>query len=207
MIYRIIAAALALTISATASSAAVMTYTDRTLWETELNKLPGATFTDDPFDNDIAQAQSITFDSGVVSQSSGSFSNSVSGGMYRGSVADFTSRESQVTWTFPTAIQGFGADWVSTADGGVLQVTINDGTGSGDQVFNFGTLLGGNGTGFLGFVGTGDFTSVLFQDSTLTPDNAGENYEADNLSFATVIPLPAGLLALGLIGRRAKRAA
>ena len=81
MIYRIIAAALALTISATAASAAVMTYTDRTLWETELNKLPGATFTDDPVDNDIAQAQSITYDSGVVSQSSGSFSNSGSGGM------------------------------------------------------------------------------------------------------------------------------
>ena len=42
------------------------------LWEAALG---GATTTDDPFDNNIAAAATITFDSGVESANSGQISN------------------------------------------------------------------------------------------------------------------------------------
>jgi len=211
MIYRICAAVLALAISATTVSAAVTAYTNRTAWETAL----GATPTVDQFVNVIDQAPSITFDSGVVSDNAGgklnnATENRVFGGEYRNAVdGDGTVSSITNTWTFPSAIRGFGADW-SEARQGSLQVTIND--GFDDETFLIADTINtstGRTAGFLGFIGMGDFSRVVISDATNTQDI----YRVDDLAFATVIPLPAGLplmaaglLALGLIGRRAKRA-
>jgi len=212
MIYRMCAAALALAISATAASAAVTTYTDRALWEADLKTL-GATRTDNAFGTDITASSEITFGSGVKSKNEGGDpcfacgDNSVdSGGTFKNVLGgdEFVPSPTN-TWTFPSAIRGFGAVWLG-AEPGSLQVTIND--GDGDPTFLIGDIIG-SGTGFLGFIGMGDFSSVVFSNA----DANGIAYDARNLSFATVVPLPAGLplmaaalLALGLIGRRAKRA-
>ncbi|MGB5594513.1 MAG: hypothetical protein WBM32_00065 [Crocosphaera sp.] len=49
------------------SAQAFTIFTDRAAWEAAI---AGATITTDPFDNDIALAQSITLDSGIISTNS-----------------------------------------------------------------------------------------------------------------------------------------
>ena len=191
-------------------------YTDRDEW---LAALAGYTIINETFDNNINHADTITFDSGVVSTGTPdgrSATNRVNAGVYDGSVADGESSSvfDTITWTFPVPIIGFGMDLSSGATGDVLTLT-GDFDGTGEQVINVLTVLGGNGTGFLGIIGTASFTSILLSDANAS-SLPGENFQVDNLSFATTAQVPepatlalfgAGLAGLGWIARRRKSVA
>lgn len=187
---------------------AVSLFTDRTAWEAALG---GAALTEDGFDTPIAQAASIAFDSGVISAgiggAPGSHDNSVGGGVYLNRIDSedpFNGFES-ITWTFPSPVFAFGADWIEVAGGEVLTVTA-DFDGTGPETVNFGTELGN--TGFLGFVGLADFTAITFGTAFPDPEFT-EGFSVDNLAFASAggdtagLPLLlSGLGALALLRRR-----
>ncbi len=191
----------------TASAHAFQIFTDRTAWENAVAASPlGGPIVDDPFDNPITNAASITFDSGVVSSgtpASASFSNVVLGVGYIGRVRG-TSGEADVfgtiAWGFPMPIFAFGADWFSTASGSGLTVT-GDFDGNGDATVSFFDELGDPGTGFLGVVGDAAFSTIAFEGEGLT--FVPEAFSADNLSFAkasdaTAVPEPAGIALFGM---------
>lgn len=190
-------------------AAAFAVYTSRDAWEAAV----GDAFTTDPFDNPVANAASITFDTGVVSvhqdfDSFGTFEDAnaiFAVGRYQGRA----SRDVQeITWTFPSAIRAFGADWISPVSLGLLTVRGNfDETGT--ATVEFLDHIARDTDGFLGIVGASPFVSIVF-GTELTPQN--EAFAADNLSFTSQVPEPAtivllavGLAALGL--RRRPRAA
>ncbi len=205
----------------TASAHAFQIFTDRTAWENAVAASPlGGPIVDDPFDNPIATADSITFDSGVVSTgapASANVNNRVIGGGYSGQVrGNFSGTNSAdlfdtITWGFPMPIFAFGADWISTTSGSGLTVT-GDFDGNGDATVSFFDELGDPGTGFLGVVGDAVFGTITFEGEDLI--DISEGFVADNLSFAKVaaVPEPAGLalFGMGLAGmawrrRRARR--
>ena len=207
----------------TAGAHAFQIFTDRTAWANAVAASPLAgPVIDDPFDNHIVGADSITFDSGVVSTgtpASARFDNLVAGGQYSGGVrGNLTSTSSAlyyvtIAWGFPMPIFAFGADWVGAATHNGLTVT-GDFDGAGDATISFNTALGGHpGTGFLGVVGDAAFSTITFDGENLRP-RTGELFDADNLSFAKAmaVPEPAGiaLFGVGLAGlawrrRRARR--
>jgi hypothetical protein len=209
----LVAGSLTLAISATAPAQALTIYTDanggRAAWEAAITNL-GFNFTTDTFSTNRAEAATITFDSGVVSTGvGGTGSNFISGGRYTGFVETastaFPTAYDQITWTFPTAVVGFAADWFNTASAARLTVRGNfDGTGN--QTVNFFTQLGSPGDGFLGIVGNAPFSTVVFD----TAGGGSESYQADNLSFSTTpIPTPAllpGLVGMGLAAWRKRKA-
>lgn len=188
--------ALAAGLLATVSiSQAAAVFTSRAAWEAAI----GGSSATDAFDADVPGAAILPFASGIVSTAAGpfadfAFGNSISGGMYNGSVDnDSTAGFLTITWTFPAPVTAFGADWFATALGvGILQILGNF-DGAGDIVVEPGTVLGGDGTGFLGVQGAAPFTEVRFRSSH--PLN-NENYQVDNVSFrfAAAIPEPSTLL-------------
>ena len=180
---------------------AVTTFDDRTAFEAAV---VGSMIVNDDFGNDIAQGQSITFDSGVVAENDvpplNFFTdNSVTGGMYRNAMNRTNEPVTKsISWTFPIDVTGFGFD-IFRADDTGIQVSIDDGTGV--QTFLIYDLLNGTGTsaeGFVGFVGMGPFSEIEF-----TSLSGFDGFEIDDLVFAP-IPLPAGFWlfgsALGLLG-------
>lgn len=191
------------------SATAFSVFTDRTAWEAAV---AGSMIVDDPFDNNIVGALQITFDSGVVSTTTaaGFFpdDNGVDSGRWENANdGDAIGASMSTTWDFPMAIIGFGADWEATADIGPLTVT-GDFDGTGLMTVNFGTELGGDGTGFLGIVGLDSFDQVTFESAS----NFLEIYTADNLSFAkagTPIPEPSAVLCFavgfGVLGAAQRR--
>ncbi|MBW4657423.1 MAG: PTPA-CTERM sorting domain-containing protein [Drouetiella hepatica Uher 2000/2452] len=213
------AAAIGLGMGSLQSAQAFNVYTDRSLWETALG---GAVVTTDTFSNNIPNARTITFDSGVVStgNGTGSFLNTVGdtdsisiAGRYNGDSdgqGDNSSIFDSITWTFPQAIVGFGADWFSTATAEGVTITGNfDGTGN--QTASFRSILGAPGTGFLGIIGTSSFSTITFSTETqgIPTDDL---FSADDLAFASAnspaIPTPAvlpGLIGMGLAALRKKR--
>ncbi len=186
--------------------AGTQTYTDRTMWQNAITALdPMASFTDDLFNTDIARAQSITFDSGVMSTNSPEAvrfaDNSVVGGVYTNAVDGSGNGASQfIDWTFPMAILGFGADFSGLATN--AQITGNfDGTG--DTTFT-------PTNGFFGIVGMNPFSTIRFS----IPGTSNFLFNVDNLVFAEptaavpAVPEPGTLLLLGtgLAGLAAWRA-
>ena len=94
---------------------------------------------------------------------------------------------------FLGAVFGFGADWQSTTNNSVLEVTIDG------QLFNFSDFLdAGDGDGFLGFISDVAFTDIVFG----LAGSSNEIFGLDDLSIAVSMPEP-GILALmgfGVVG-------
>jgi len=181
-------------------------YTDRTAWETAL---AGFAIVEDGFDNNIASAQSIVFDSGVVSTGSIAPTNPsinvVSGGSYNSNNdPDGSGGFPLTTWTFPDQIFAFGMDFIDAASNFGITVS-GDFDGSGIVSFDIRSQLGRPGDGFLGIIGAGLFDQIMF---TPTPNeyNSNEGYSIDNLAFVSpiAVPVPAGiwlmLTGLGALG-------
>lgn len=183
-----------------ASVSALQLFTDRTGWEAAVAGLDISTET---FDNPIAGALAITFETGIVSTatglggSDGLSNNSVAGGLYHGGVDhDQTNGFIQIVWTFPSPVMAFGADWISAAQGtGVVAITGNfDGS---PDIVNLGTELGSPGTGFLGVVGTSSFASITLMSSHA---HNSEIFDVDNLASArsvSAVPEPGTWLLFG----------
>ena len=141
----------------------------------------GATTTTDPFDNAIAGAVSITFDTGVMSTLAGGnlgfveFDNRVIGGEYMGTLdGDGAGAPLTLTWIFPFPVIGFGAEFQDVA----LQDATILGTGT---FFDINTVMGGE-DGFFGIVDTmTPFTSVQF---SIQASTFFDSFDADNLVFA-----------------------
>lgn len=204
MIKSLVASLVGITVFAmTASAHAFQIFTDRTSWEAAVAASPlGGLVIDDPFDNDITGADSITFDSGVISTGTPATATDLNEvgfpgaylGAVRGSSPDAGTYDT-IAWDFPMPIFAFGADWTSTASLNGLTVT-GDFDGAGDATVSFFSELGGEGDGFLGVVGDAAFSTIIFAGEDLNPDFR-EVFAADNLSFAKV-PEPAGIALFGL---------
>jgi len=88
-------------------------------------------------------------------------------------------------------VLAFGADFFRVD---VLTVTGNfDGTG--DQTISINPTIGGE-NGFLGIIGTAEFSSVIFANNTTDVDS----FSIDNASFATKVPEPNAVVAFAILG-------
>lgn len=186
-------------------------YTDRSFWEAALS---GSTIVEDGFDTPIASAQSITFDSGVVSQGSApppsAAVNAVNLGVYgSNNDPDGSGGFQSTTWIFPDPIFAFGMYFIDSASNFGITVSGDFG-GTGILSFDTETELGGLGTGFLGIIGAGLFDEIVF---TPTPNafSQNEGYAIDDLAFASPaeVPVPAtiwlSLAGLGMLGAMWRR--
>lgn len=196
-----------------ASVSAFQIFTDRSGWEAAVLGL-NLNISTETFDNPIAGALGITFDSRIVSTATGQggagglSNNSVAGGVYHGGVdQDQSNGFTQILWTFPSPLMAFGADWISAAQGAGVVEIMGDFDGGSDTV-NLGAQLGNPGTGFLGVVGTSSFASIMLMSSHA---HNNEIFGIDNYSFANAVssvPEPGTWLlfgtslALGLAYRR-----
>lgn len=206
-------------------------YTDRSAWKTAVRAL-GASFTTETFDNDRPNARyvdpwdgtitqrgdarpEITFDNGIISRAEGSdasfvsFVNEIENGVFRGEINSDSSEDyfgvefsNAITWTFPTPVIGFGADWFNIGPGEPLGISGSFG-GKQEQTVSlypklptarneFGGLVG-NSSGFLGIVSKGTFNQVTLSSAELGAFFANEDFQVDNVSLATVTtptPIP-----------------
>lgn len=184
-----------------ADAHAAMTFTDRAAWEAAVLAASG-TITTDTFSTDIASAQSITLDSGIVSTNSNEITlpnvfnnNSVSGGLYQNAVgAPSWTASTTITWTFPTpGVFAFGAEFLNVNVGGL---TLNgDFDGTGLQSYILANEIGSS-TGFFGVIGTATFGSVTYTQSV----NGIDAFRIEDASFATqpaaAVPEPASVTML-----------
>lgn len=194
-----------LLLSSVSSVSAYTIYTNRTAWEAALATNPSYKITTDTFSNTISSAQSITLDSGIVSTNSApptlpnQFNNNsvsiVTSGAYDNATQAGTgnSASNTITWQFPAPVWAFGADFFSAGAGRLTLIGNFDGTG--DQTILVNNTIGGR-DGFLGIVGTAEFSSVVFSNNTTTVDS----FEIDNASFATKVPEPNMVTAFAILG-------
>lgn len=185
----------------TPSSAAIMTFDDRSAFEAAV---AGASLIEDAFENPIPGAEQVTFDSGVVSTnlpvSVFPDDNSVVpfngvDGIYRNSVNNSTNQLADlITWDFPMPVIGFGFELSAASPDGV-EVTFNGGSGIESFLFydlNSDVTSGG----FVGFVADTAFETIFFSnDNPISTDS----FNIDDLVFAlaasdpTAVPLPTTL--------------
>lgn len=198
-------ALLFLAVSATTASAATI-YTDRIAWETAMGT---ALLTTDSFSNNIGLSRDpLTFDSGVVSRADGNIvQQNVDLGSFRYNVYEIaTTPETEMVWTFPEQITGFGADFELLGDSSLA----GDFDGTGEQSFDLRKSIGLS-SGFFGIIGSTAFTDIVMR----TTSRDFSSIDVDDLAFGTAsvasVPLPAslplvllGLGALGLMRRRAR---
>ena len=194
-----------LLLSSVSSVSAYTIYTNRTAWEAALATNPSYKITTDTFSNTISSAQSITLDSGIVSTNSApptlpnSFNNNsvsiVNPGVYDNATQAGTgnSASNTITWQFPAPVWAFGADFFSTNTGRLTLIGNFDGTGNQTILVN--NTIGGP-DGFLGIVGTAEFSSVVFSNNTINVDA----FSIDNASFATKVPEPNAVVAFAILG-------
>jgi hypothetical protein len=191
-----------LLLSSVSSVSAYTIYTNRTAWEAALATNPSYKITTDTFSNTISSAQSITLDSGIVSTNSAPptlpnppFNNNsvsiVNSGVYDNASGTLTGASDTITWQFPATVLAFGADFSRIDE---LTLTGNfDGTG--DQTISINPTIGGE-NGFLGIIGTAEFSSVIFANNTTAVDS----FSIDNASFATKVPEPNAVVAFAILG-------
>jgi len=175
---------------------AITFFTDRPSWEAAIG---AAMITNDPFDNDIASADVIIFDSGVVSTglggASGAALNEVESGDYEGVVdKDGVNAYESIEWDFPNPIIGFGADYTSACSGEILLI-ISNFEGGGDMTVRIDDHLSSDCDGFFGIVSSSSFQSVRYTSDAGTGALV-ERWFMDNLSFTkiqlvggTIIPI------------------
>jgi len=102
------------------------------------------------------------------------------------------SQASDIVYEFDTSILGFAGEWAVTADFDHVLATINGTT------FNFDTVLGNPGTGFVGFVDLAGFNNIDFAVGN-GAGGAGEYWVLDDAQLATAsVPEPASILLMGL---------
>ncbi|MBD2290320.1 PEP-CTERM sorting domain-containing protein [Microcystis wesenbergii FACHB-1317] len=188
-----------LLLSSVSSVSAYTIYTNRTAWEAALATNPSYKITTDTFSNTISSAQSITLDSGIVSTNSAPpilpnppfNNNSVNSGVYDNASGTLPGASDTITWQFPATVLAFGADFSRIDE---LTLTGNfDGTG--DQTISINPTIGGE-NGFLGIIGTAEFSSVIFANNTTDVDS----FSIDNASFATKVPEPNAVVAFAILG-------
>ena len=188
-------AAMAITGWVGSSQAGIITYDNRADWQAALS----SSIVVDSFSNAIAEANTITFDSGVVSALVGGNpccgDNSVSGGHLNMAVdGDGSVGALFNDWLFPHSIYAFGFDVVGVGAITGVQVTIDDGSGASSYSLN---AVAGGTNGFVGFVSdSGTFDEIRF--SSVSNSNL-DIYDVDNLAF-TPAPATLALFGLGLVG-------
>jgi len=188
-----------------ASSQAVMMFVDagfdRSGWEAAVT----GTITNENFDTLMGQSDTLNFPSGLMSVASGATGSpnhlvSLNAGTSSNTLATTLNTATSavngytsVTWTFPTAVYAFGADFLSI--GGSREVGPTGVFDSGSQHFILRDLFGGD-QGFFGVVSTTPFTQITLEATGSIASN--DSIRIDNAAFA--VPEPSSLALLGLGG-------
>ena len=176
---KLLGAAVAMALSASAAQAAVTTYSSEAAWGAAVGSFATENFDD------------TTLNAGL---SFSSTNGNISGGVFN-DVVNLSGAET--TWTFASAMSAFGGTWNLTPGG----------LGTGLAFYNGATLVGSittelNGA-FFGFVSTESFTSVKITGSG---GCCQETYTLENMVYAVPEPGTLGLLGAGLValvgGRR-----
>ena len=191
------------------AQALMMAYDNLADWTAAIG---GAPVVSDPFDSEIPQGGSITFDSGVQSAVAAVFLNDNS--VWNGKFVMAVGGDPYIAapfndWQFPDPIFAFGFDFSGINALAGTSVLIDDGSGPlSFELYGIGDSqrleaqksprLGGK-DGFAGFVSdSGTFEDVRFYSQFDLTDA----YSLDNLVFASRIPVPGSLtlFSLGLVG-------
>jgi hypothetical protein len=181
--------------SLSAPAQAYSIYTGLAAWQSALSSYSIST---DSFSNTIPSAQIITLDSGIISTNSGpitlpnAFNNNsvnvVTPGAFDNAVqAGSGTASNTITWSFPTPMIAFGADFLSASAGRLSLSGDFDGLGLQTWVVN--DTIGGP-AGFLGVIGSVPFSSVTFGNATTTVDGFA-------IDQAYLAPVPGPLPFLG----------
>jgi hypothetical protein len=185
------AGAIMLLLAAARPAQAFRLYTDRASWEAAVGQ-----FTTEIFNTPIANSSVITFSNGVNSTGiNGSISNQVQAGTYWGRVDTSNSFDSpdgfqEIRWTFTAPIAAFAANWIGTATASGLTVSGNF-DGLGTQTISLRNHLGTPGTGFLGIVGTANFSELVFQEEFPEFNGFGDEFfQIDDFSIASTAAVP-----------------
>jgi hypothetical protein len=197
------------------TASAVTVFTDRGLFEAAVGPL-----TTETFDNPIATAPTIMFDGGITSTKSSDgippTLNRVDSGVFSGFVARDDFRN--ISFTFPTPIFAFGADFSD-----LESLFVSGLFDSSSQTLSVSNAIGGS-SGFFGLFSSSAFTQILFTTNAgvvLFPGGSplgGDSFDVDNLSVSSAaisaVPIPgalplfaAGIGAMGFMGWRKKRKA
>lgn len=186
-------------LSAAPASAVVTFFNDQAAFNAAT---AGFTFTFDGFDNDIAQADVITLDSGVISTNRDRLvdDNSVSNGVYNNAIDGDGGTASEISeWLFPQEVTAVGFDFFDVR-AGRLTLEVDGVTSQVSPV---------DGDGFFGFLSSTAVTEVTFGNAT----NLINEFDLDNLQFGSAdvaaVPLPAtlplllaGFAAMGIARRK-----